>query len=176
MRNPGIIFLLFLLSMLFLISCKDQKKPIDPRIYKEPLIKINKYLVNKDYESIKSYTERHEWIMQVTGTGLWYQLMNDSSLNKQKVIKNAIVTINYKVKLLNGKMCYTSDSLGPKSFKVGYGGVEPGLEEGILMMRKGDKARFIMPPHLAHGLLGDRYKIPSRATIIYEVELIDLSY
>ena len=41
-------------------------------------------------------------------------------------------------------------------------------------MHEGDKARFIMPPHLAHGLLGDNHKIPARAIIIYEVELIKL--
>ena len=162
MRNPGFIFLLLLLSMLFLASCEENKKPIDPKKYKEPLIQVNKYLVNKDYESIKSYTERHGWNMQVTETGLWYEIKKDSSLNRHKGVKNEIAIINYKVKLLTSKICYSSDSLGPKSFKIGYGGVEPGLEEGILMMRKGDKAKFIMPPHLAHGLLGDGNKIPAR--------------
>lgn len=176
MRNQGFIFLLLAISLLFFTSCGDNKKPIDTKKYKEPLIKVNKYLVNKDYESIKSYTERHGLNMQVTETGLWYEIMKDSSLKRQKAVKNAIVIINYKVKLLNSKICYSSDSIGPKSFKIGYGGVEPGLEEGILMMRKGDKARFIMPPHLAHGLLGDSDKIPARATIIYEVELVDLIY
>ncbi|MFC2086361.1 FKBP-type peptidyl-prolyl cis-trans isomerase [Bacteroidota bacterium] len=173
MRNSGLIFLL---SLLFFTSCVDKKKPTDPKKYKEPLIKINKYLVGKDYESIKSYTERHGWNMQVSETGLWYEIKKDSSINTQKAVENATVIINYKVKLLNSKICYSSDSLGPKTFKISYGGVEPGLEEGILMMNKGDKARFIMPPHLAHGLLGDGDKIPVRATIIYEVELIDLSY
>jgi FKBP-type peptidyl-prolyl cis-trans isomerase len=53
--------------------------------------------------------------------------------------------------------------------------VESGLEEGILLLQEGDKARFIMPPHLAHGLIGDRDKIPARATIIYDLELVSLS-
>jgi FKBP-type peptidyl-prolyl cis-trans isomerase len=72
-------------------------------------------------------------------------------------------------------LCYTSGNLGEKKFSVSQGGVESGLEEGILMLRVGDKARFIMPPHLAHGLLGDQKKIPPRAIIVYEVEITNIS-
>jgi FKBP-type peptidyl-prolyl cis-trans isomerase len=48
------------------------------------------------------------------------------------------------------------------------------LEEGILLLKKGSKATFIMPPHLAHGLLGDDDRIPSRAILRYEIEVIDV--
>ena len=41
-------------------------------------------------------------------------------------------------------------------------------------MRAGDKARFIIPPHLAYGLLGDENRIPARSIIIYQVELVDV--
>jgi FKBP-type peptidyl-prolyl cis-trans isomerase len=52
--------------------------------------------------------------------------------------------------------------------------VESGLEEGILLLREGDKAKFILPPHLAHGLLGDDNKIPARSIIVYDLELLSL--
>ena len=68
-----------------------------------------------------------------------------------------------------------SNSRGTKSFKIGQGGVEKGLEIGILKMREGDKAKFIMPPNLAWGLIGDEKKIPARSIIIYDVELIKLT-
>jgi FKBP-type peptidyl-prolyl cis-trans isomerase len=84
-------------------------------------------------------------------------------------------TINYKVYLLEGTECYSSDNDGPKTFQIGRGGVEAGLEEGILLLNEGARAKFIMPPHLAHGLPGDGHKIPARAIIIYEVELVRLS-
>ncbi len=58
--------------------------------------------------------------------------------------------------------------------EIGHGGVESGIEEGILLLHKGDKARFILPPFRAHGLLGDRQKIPPRSIIVYELELKDL--
>lgn len=53
--------------------------------------------------------------------------------------------------------------------------MEAGLEEGILMLRTGDKARFILPPHLAYGLFGDEEKILPRSTIVYEVKVIEIS-
>ena len=74
--------------------------------------------------------------------------------------------------MLDGSLCYSSDSLGPSTFRVDR--AISGLEEGMLKLRVGDKARFIMPPYLAHGLIGDENRIPSRAIIIYDVELLDV--
>ena len=54
------------------------------------------------------------------------------------------------------------------------GGVESGLEEGILLMKTGGKAKFILPPHLAYGLPGDGKKIPARAILVYDVELLSI--
>jgi FKBP-type peptidyl-prolyl cis-trans isomerase len=81
------------------------------------------------------------------------------------------VTITYKVRLLDGTLCYSSDKEGPKTFIAGHGSVEAGLEQGILMMRQGDKARLILPPFLAWGVPGDRNKIPPRSVIVYELEV-----
>jgi FKBP-type peptidyl-prolyl cis-trans isomerase len=41
-------------------------------------------------------------------------------------------------------------------------------------MRKGEKAKFILPSHLAHGLVGDLQKIPPLSILVLDVELIDL--
>jgi len=47
-----------------------------------------------------------------------------------------------------------------------------GLEEGILYLSEGDKAKIIIPSHLGYGLLGDLDKnIPPKATLIYDIEL-----
>ena len=52
--------------------------------------------------------------------------------------------------------------------------VETGLHEGIKYMKVGEKAKMILPSHLAHGLIGDSKKIPPRSTIVYDIELLDL--
>lgn len=164
------------MALLFLLAaCKnkapEEKKPRPDQ--QETLMRINKYLVKKDADAIKGYIRRHGWNMQETKAGLWYEVTANGSGQKAETGKTA--TLNYKISLLNGKLCYSSDSLGAKSFLIGKGGVEPGLELGILMLREGDKARFIMPPHLAYGLMGDENKIPARATIVYEVHLLKIS-
>jgi len=167
------IFLLFI----FFTSCtsNDHKPKSEQEIqsYKEPLVKVNQILVDKDSAEIAAYCTRRKLELTVSECGLWYKIYHTGKGDSAKAEK--IAHINYKVSLLNGKICYTSDSLGPKSFLIGQGGVESGLEIGILKMREGDKAKFIMPPNLAYGLLGDEKKIPSRSIIVYEVELINLT-
>lgn len=165
---------IFIIITLFLFSCANNEPPVKKNWSKinKQLININKYLVKEDKERVESYIKRNNWEMQQTETGLWYQISHEGEGDFAK--ENDIAVINYKVELLDGTLCYSSDSLGALTFKIGMGSVESGIEEGILMMKKGDKAQFILPPYLAYGLLGDEKKIPPRAIIVYYVELIEL--
>jgi len=172
----GLIMRFFVL-ILFLIffSCNNEKQKEIKHINKpskESLEQINRHLVNKDAELIKSYVDRRNWDMQTTETGLWYMIYKEGVGNK--IIKDNFITYNYEVRLFDGTLCYSSDSLGAKSIIVGQGGIESGLEEGFLLLNKGSKARFILPPHLAHGLLGDENRIPARATLIYDIEILEI--
>ncbi len=134
---------------------------------KEPMMNANRMLVRKDHEIIESYVKRRGWDMTLLESGLWYDIYKKT---EKKMVENGdIITIQFEVSLLDGTLCYDSDSLGPKTFKAGYSDVEPGLQEGVLLLREGEKARFIMPPFLAHGLIGDEKKIPPRSIILYDV-------
>jgi FKBP-type peptidyl-prolyl cis-trans isomerase len=75
------------------------------------------------------------------------------------------------VSLLDGTLCYTSDKTGPKKIKIDMGNVESGLHQGLKLMKVGEKAIFILPPHLAHGLTGDNNLIPPKASVFYEIEV-----
>ncbi len=164
-----------ILLFVFLFSCKNETKELSTNNYKETkkaLVGVNRILVKKDSEKIAGYVNRRNWDMTETETGLWYMIYAEGTGETAK--KGLYATINFNVSLLDGTECYSSDSLGPKRFKIGQGGVESGLEEGILLMREGSKAKFILPPHLAHGLIGDDNKIPARSIIVYDVELIAL--
>lgn len=170
-------FFIFIILIGNIISCtNDIKKPQSNEeilSYKEPLVKVNQILVDKDSGLISSYCNRRSLKLNISESGLWFKIYH---LGKgDTATAGKIANINYKISLLDGKQCYSSDSLGPKSFLIGQGGVEKGLEIGILMMREGDKAKFIMPPGLAWGLIGDENKIPARSIIVYEVELIQLT-
>lgn len=163
-------FLVFLVVFL-IFSCNNEEKHEIKNWNKieKKLIDINKYLLMEDKERIESYILRKEWNMQETKTGLWFEIIEEG--NGDNVVEDQLVTIKYQIELLDGTICYSSDSIGEKSFKVGYSTVEKGLNEGIQLMNEGAKARFILPPHLAHGLVGDRNKIPPRSIIVYYVEL-----
>lgn len=164
-----------LIFMIIFFSCNKEKKANGNRRIRNPkesLEEVNKLLVDKDAELIKSYVERRGWDMQVTESGLWYMIYKDGS--GPLIKKGDNITFNFQVWLLDGTLCYSSDEQGAKSFVVGKGGVESGLEEGVLMLRKGSKARFILPPHLAFGLIGDEKRIPARATIVYDIEILKI--
>jgi len=166
-----------LLCMLFLCCCCARKHENtytekDIRSTEEAMVTVNRMMIKKDHEKIKLYARQNNLAMQETLTGLWYVIREKG--NGERARNGQLAAIRFNVKLLDGTPCYNSDSLGIKQFRIGQGGVESGLEEGILLLHVGDKATFIMPPHLAHGLPGDGNKIPARAIIVYDIELVKL--
>ncbi len=176
-KNKFNILILCFLSVM-LLSCSGEsankkyktKKQIEE--HEKALEIANKYLTVLDAERIENYIKRRNWNMTETKSGIWYEIYEKGNGIKAK--RGQIAVFNYKISLLDGKLCYSSDSLGVKKMQVGHGGIESGIEEGILLLHQGDKARFILPPFRAHGLLGDMENIPPRSIIVYEMELLDL--
>lgn len=167
---PGILML-----SVFSSSCKNKETgnhEQNPSNQKETLLNINKSLVKTEDQQIDDFIERRNWKMNITGTGLRYIIYEKG--NGEKAGLNKIALINYTVSLLSGDTCYSSDQSGPKEFIIGKGGVESGLEEGILLLKVGDRAKFILPSRLAFGLLGDSDKIPAKASLVYDVTLLEL--
>lgn len=169
----------FIFILLFaLVSCqvdegkKKPKQKLSNKVIKDKLVKTNQYLVKAEEQNIKDYIARHQYKMQETGSGLFYEIYKKGSgINAEK---GKVALLNYSIGLLNGKTIYSSEEEGIKEFLIGKGGVESGLEEGILLLQVGDHARIIIPSHLAFGLLGDLNRIPEKATIIYDLELVNL--
>ncbi len=165
----------FLFFAVTLFACKQKEPSVskeEKQAVKKQMVEVNRILIKKDQQRIKGYLERRNLVMNQTKTGLWYKIETEG--NGLPVETGKIVSIAYKINLLDGGECYNSESDGVKEFLVGKGGVESGLEEGILLLREGSKATFIMPPYLAHGLTGDGNCIPARAIILYEVEVLSV--
>jgi FKBP-type peptidyl-prolyl cis-trans isomerase FkpA len=168
-------FCLIVFLALLIQSCKDKPPVItqkDRMENEQKFIEINRELIRQDKQKILDYIRRNNLNMKETGTGMWYSIEKQGNFQSAK--EGKLVTINYTISLLDGTPCYSSKNDGVKEFIIGKGGVEKGLEEGILLLKTGGKAKFILPPHLAHGLPGDGKKIPARAIIVYEVELLSL--
>jgi len=165
--------------LLFALSCRryNTQQPAQDtdeieRQKREILLRVNQQLVEEDIQDIEAFIAREGWQMNTTESGLWYMIYETGKGKKAATGMTAM--LEYAVSLLDSTVCYSSAQSGPKVFRLGYSDVETGLTEGVLLMREGDKARFIMPPHLAHGLTGDGDCIPLRAIILYDVELVDV--
>ena len=84
------------------------------------------------------------------------------------------VTANYDGRLLDGTPFDSSYKRGvPFTFRVGVGDVVKGWDEAFLTMKKGEKRTLIVPYWLGYGISGRPPTIPPRATLVFEVELID---
>ena len=169
--------IIYFLTGIALISCRDNKDASTKKILTqeqvtEKLLEGNKAAIEFENEQINKYILLNGWNMIKTETGLRYQVIEKGEGAKTAVGKR--VQFEYEVKLLSGETIYSSEKTGIKEFALGSGGVESGLEEGMLLLKVGDKARFIIPSYLAHGLSGDQDQIPAKSTLIYTVKLIDL--
>lgn len=168
----------FILALFTLFSCIDDGKPnkaarYSKQQFQDSLVAVNKVLMENEDRLINKFIERKKWPVISSGTGLRYMIYeNGKGQNLAKA--GQFATISYSISLLNGKLCYESGLGNNKSFLIEADDVESGLHEGVKYMKVGDKAKMIIPSHLAHGLLGDLEKIPPRSTIIYDVTLISL--
>ena len=172
----------FLLLAIALFSCGNnhtkptKKTNIQSVEFQNKLVDANKMYVKRESDEIDQYVIHKGWKMTTTGTGLRYMIVKNGggALAKPDSTDRMTVKVKFKKSLLDGTLCYSSDSTGAEEFVVGHDNVETGLHEGIQFMHVGDKAIIILPSHLAYGLVGDGKKIPPRASILYELELLSL--
>lgn len=178
-RTKYIIFFIFV--SLCLLACKENKRKtnneavpysVEKKKHRQELLDWNKDITAIDYDVIEKFIERRKWQMKISETGLYWQII--SSTEQQQAEDGYIALIAYKTSLLDGKVLYSSEEFGNREFHLGHEVQESGLNEGILKMKKGEKARFIAPPYLAFGVPGDGYKVPYYSTLVYEIELLDL--
>jgi FKBP-type peptidyl-prolyl cis-trans isomerase len=161
--------------MLLTLSCKQKvpEQELNMSEVRESLLEANKKVITTEDQQINDLIARYGWEMKQTGTGLRYLIYKSGKGTLTSTGK--VVKMNYEIRLITGDVVYSSKETGPKEFIVGRGGVESGLEEGILLLRQGDKAKLILPSYLAWGLTGDQDRIPPKSTLIYDVELLEVS-
>ena len=90
-------------------------------------------------------------------------------------VKGKMVKVHYTGTLENGKKFDSSvDRKQPFDFVIGVGQVIPGWDEGVISMKVGGKRKLIIPARLGYGAAGAPPDIPPNATLLFDVELLDV--
>lgn len=109
--------------------------------------------------------------VEVTNSGLQYRELRPGT-GKQPDASDT-VRVHYRGRLVDGTVFDSSYKRGqPAEFRLD--GVIPGWTEGVQLMREGAKYEFVIPSHLAYGSKGAGDVIPPNATLIFEVELLEV--
>ncbi|GGG49939.1 peptidyl-prolyl cis-trans isomerase [Croceivirga lutea] len=108
-----------------------------------------------------------------TASGLRYKVIQKGSGAKAE--KGKTVSVHYEGSLPNGEVFDSSfKRKQPIDFQLGVGQVISGWDEGIQLLQVGDKARFVIPSDLGYGSRGAGGVIPPNATLIFDVELMNV--
>jgi FKBP-type peptidyl-prolyl cis-trans isomerase FkpA len=106
-----------------------------------------------------------------TSSGMVYLSLKDGKGKSPSAAST--VEVNYRGTLTNGKE-FDSSYKRNQSISFPLTGVIPCWTEGVQMMKVGGKAKLVCPPELAYGSRGAGSDVPPNATLIFEVELLNI--
>lgn len=132
-----------------------------------------------EMKALKAQSEKAFWdylkandITEYTVNGLFLKKLTTTDGAKPEV--GQTVRIKYVVKYLDGTELGSSNQLGEYyEMEYGKGAVLKGLEEGIGLMRVGEKARLVLPYTLAYGE-NPYNNIPAYSNLVFDVELLEI--
>ena len=152
-------------------TAKDFDAPTIFNDYLELKKKANEEKLEAQKEELKNLTQG----MKSTDSGISYKITKKGTGENAK--DNDNVKVHYTLKLIDGSEVDSSLSRGePIEFTLGVGQVIPGWDEGIKLLNKGASCTLVIPPNLAYGEAGaGNGVIPSNATLIFDVTLVDIN-
>ena len=110
---------------------------------------------------------------KITDSGLKYEDLEEGAGAEAQAGQQ--VTVHYTGWLTDGtKFDSSLDRNQPFSFALGKGQVIRGWDEGVQGMKEGGKRKLTIPPQLGYGARGAGGVIPPNATLIFEVELLEV--
>jgi len=111
--------------------------------------------------------------VMITDSGLQYEVLEEGEAGADSPRASDTVTVHYHGTLIDGTVFDSSvERNEPATF--GLNQVISGWTEGVQLMKVGDKYRFYIPPELAYGEAGAGGIIGPNATLIFDVELLEI--
>ena len=155
-------------------SCSQDKKVMQQMNQAQVdsmLIAQNRIFHAQEKDRIQKFVSEKQWPTTITGTGIHYWVYQQGT--GETVKAEQIAMVEYEVSLLDGTVVYKSNPGKKVPVKIGHDNVESGLHEAMMLLRKGDHAKFVLPSYRAFGLTGEG-KIPMNATVVYDIYLVEI--
>ena len=125
-------------------------------------------------EKLNKYLATNNITTKPLASGLYFVESQAGSGNVPKT--GDMVKINFTVSLIDGKELFsTLKNGGPMPVEIGKPFENKGFEEAVAMMKKGEKAKLIVPSSLAFGEQGRGQMVAPFTTLLYDVEIVDIT-
>jgi FKBP-type peptidyl-prolyl cis-trans isomerase len=130
-------------------------------------------MIFKEEAQLKKYVEDNKITTQPNSMGLY--IIETQPGTGIKIDSGCQVRMNYRVSLLDGKELFSSfERPEPVKFEYGKRVDTPGFEYAVSTLKKGSKAKFIVPSILAFGRRGSGTMVPPYTPLVYEIEILDV--
>ncbi len=111
-----------------------------------------------------------------TATGLRYVILKEGT-GEDTPKPGDLVTVLFQGRLLDGKIFNEAlDPAHPFTARVGRDQLIAAWDEALKQMKRGEKRLIIVPYELGYGTRGDPPRIPRRATLVFEIELLNFAH
>jgi len=144
-----------------------------------------KTLLVEEAKTIEAYISKNNLKAQKTESGLYYVIEKEGT--GEATTPGTTLSVNYAGYLITGALFDTSypdlakannmfseeRPYEPLPVNVGMGQVIPGWDEGLMLLKKGSKAKLIIPSPLGYGESGAGALIPANSILVFDVEVTD---
>lgn len=176
MKRIGLIFFIGISMM----SCGDREEARHPVTHSsgsflKQSIEISKELIADEEEAfdsiMKANTDREYILSQ---KGYWYTLLEQSDTEDYLPEVGDLVYFDSEVYSTSGDTIYRKGDLETREYMVDKEEIIIGLRDGLKRLKKGEKAQFLFPSHVAYGYLGDKKRIGMNIPVVYVVTVTDI--
>ncbi len=134
---------------------------------KENMINANRYMSKAEDTQIDELVRRNGWQAQKLSNGV--RVWEYSAGQGARLTYENVVNIRYNLSAISLDAIYSGVE---KTVTVGKSDIVPGLDSGLLELRRGSKAKVIVPAYAGYGVAGDGDKVPQNATLIFDLEIL----